>query len=288
LRARSEITSLQLHLHARPHLLVRAAALALLFAFSHDAAAAISLCANGALDARGQHGSEARFLLPLDPGLNAAATSSLRVSGRYVLIDVALGPASAPPLVNPNCFFVMSELSGGLEPGDYTARWTVRRLETCETGTCPVESASFEQAFTVALPLSCSDAAVFDVYPSPAIAGVPLTALSSHLSAIPWNLTPANVVVNGHQIVISQAGSYSGPPPPPVMYCVSTSAPLGVLPAGDYSVTWIIDIPGSDFIQQSSLQVASAPSAPALSTPSLVLLMSAVGVAGLYALARSA
>jgi hypothetical protein len=209
-------------------------------AVAPSAFGAISLCDGGQLLAAAQHGAkQAYFYLPLHPSLNAAVGTSVQLAGSEVLIDVVLGPDGAPPPPNPNCFFVTVTLTGSLEPGSYTVRWVVRRMVQCPSGVCESESATFTQALTVDEPLVCSDEGpVFDVVPYPPLAGSNIKALHASQSGTPYVLADPVVSISGNQIVITQTGSYSGPPPPPTIYCLSTAAPLGVLARGKYDVTW--------------------------------------------------
>ncbi|MEA2235861.1 MAG: hypothetical protein QOC81_585 [Thermoanaerobaculia bacterium] len=263
--------------------------LAALFALSltWPALGSISLCTGGQLYATTQHGSpKAYFYLPLDPSLNAAAATSIVLTGRQVLIDIALGPGGAPPLLNPNCFFINSELPGGFEPGDYLVRWTVRRLTYCASGTCEAETATFSLTLTVAEPLSCysSYGAWFDVVPWPPIGGTTIKALHASTNVIPYVVSVPTVTITGRTIRIHQAGTYSGPPPPPTIYCISTSANLGVLASGQYDVTWELATGSGLETHQYSLDVLDAASIPALQWPILVGLVAALAIVSVRAL----
>jgi len=257
-------------------------------ALASSAFGAITLCDNGQLSAVALHGAkQAYFYLPLHPSLNAAVVTSFDVVGNEVLINVVLGPGDGPPLGNPGCFFVIATLPGSLEPGDYTVRWIVRRMVQCPSGVCESERATFSQPLTVAEPLVCSgDGPTFDLIPYPPIAGTNITALHASSSAIPYVLTNPVVTINGTHITITQSGSYSGPPPPPTIYCISTSAPLGVLAAGHYDVTWQLSTSAGLKTYQHSLDVLDSPTIPTLGWPLQLLLALTLATISVYVLRR--
>lgn len=248
--------------------------LAALFALTltWPAFGAISLCANGQLSAVAQHGGvQAYFYLPLDPSLNAATATSITVAAREVLIEVVLGPNSGSPLLNPNCFFITAVLPGSLEPGDYIVRWTVRRVVEGETAT-------FTQSLTVAEPLVCSSTGpVFDLLPWPPLAGMSIKALHASSHVIPYVLSEPVVTISGRTIHIRQTGTYSGPPPPPMIYCISTSASLGVLAAGEYDVTWDVATARIQTFRYS-FKVLDAAAIPTLQWPFLVGLVVTIAI----------
>jgi hypothetical protein len=271
--------------------LVKTAATILALALASPAFGAISLCHQGQLTAVAQHGAgQAYFYLPLDPSLNAAVTKSIIVAGNDVLIDVGLGPGDGPPLGNPNCFFVTATLPGSLEPGDYTVRWTVRRMVQCPSGICESETATFSQPLTVPEQLVCSAGPTFgptfDTIPYPPTAGANIKALHASWNVIPYVLTDPVVSISGNQIGIAQTGSYSGPTPPPTIYCISTSAPLGVLPAGHYDLTWQLTTPPKVETYHYSLDVPDSPSIPTLQWPFLLLLALALTATSVSVLRR--
>ena len=273
---------------------MKAAAAILALALASPALGAISLCNQGQLSAVAQHGAgQAYFYLPLDPSLNAAVATSTALAGSDVLIDVALGPGAGPPLPNPDCFFVNTTLPGSLDPGDHTVRWTVRRLVQCPSGTCESERTTFNLSLTVAEPLVCSGGTpAFDTIPFPPVAGTNITALQASSNATPYVLTDPVVTITGNQIGITQTGSYSGPPPPPMIYCLSTSAPLGVLAAGHYDITWQLSTPLGVETYHHSLEVLGPseapgpPSIPTLQWPLLLLLALALAATSVYVLRR--
>jgi len=261
----------------------------LALALASPAFGAISLCNQGQLAAIAQHGAgQAYFYLPLDPSLNAAVATSIIVAGNDVLIDVGLGPGDGPPLANPNCFFVTPTLPGSLEPGDYTVRWTVRRMVQCPSGICESETATFSQPLTVPEQLVCPavGAATFDTAPYPPTAGANIKALHASWNARPYVLTDPVISISGNQIGIAQTGSYSGPTPPPTLYCISTSASLGVLPAGHYDLTWQLTTPNKVETYHHSLDVLNSPSIPTLQWPSLLFLALALTAMSISALRR--
>ena len=252
------------------------------------AVGAISLCSNGQLSAVAQHGAaQAYFYLPLDPSLNAATTTSITVTGREVLIEVVLGPDSGSPLPNPNCFFVTASLPGSLEPGDYNVRWVVRRVINCSSGTCEAENATFSQVITVAEPLVCSGAGpVFDLLPYPPLSGTNIKALHASSNVTPFVLSAPVVTIADKSIHISQIGTYSGPPPPPTIYCLSTSANLGVLAAGRYDVTWELATSAGVETYRDSFEVLNAAAIPTLRWPVLLGLIVTLAILSFRALPR--
>lgn len=268
---------------------MKIAATILALALASPAFGAISLCNQGQLTAVAQHGAgQAYFFLPLDPSLNAAVTTSIILAGNDVRIDVGLGPGEGPPLGNPNCFFVTVTLPGSLEPGDYTVRWTVRRMVQCPSGICESETATFSQPLTVPEQLVCSSffSPTFDTIPSPPTAGANIKVLHASSNAIPYVLTDPVVSISGNHIGIAQTGSFSGLPPPPQIYCISTSAPLGVLPAGHYDLTWQLTTPAKVETYHYSLDVLDSPSIPTLQWPFLLFLVLALTATSVSVLRR--
>jgi len=266
----------------------RSTILALTLLVASSAFGAISLCNQGELSAVAQHGAkQAYFYLPLDPSLNSAVATSIRLATSDVIIEVTLGPNAAPPLANPNCFFVIAILPGSLEPGEYHVRWIVRRMVLCPSGICVSESATFSQPLSVAEPLVCSgDGATFDVIPYPAVAGSNIKALHASSNATPYVLSDPVVNISGRQIVIRQTGTYVGPPPPPTIYCVSTSAPLGVLAAGRYDITWELSTPSKLETYHYLLDVLDPATIPTIQWPFQLLLVFALATISLYTLRR--
>ena len=259
----------------------------LALALASPAVGAVSLCDQGQVTAVAQHGGQAYFYLPLDPSLNAAVATSIIVAGNDVLIDVALGPGAGSPLPNPNCFFVTVTRPGSLEPGDYTVLWTVRRMVQCPSGICESERATFSHPLTVAEPLVCSGfSPAFDTIPSPPTAGTNIKVLHASSNPIPYVLSEPVVNINGNQIEIAQTGSFSGPPPPPMIYCISTSAALGALPAGHYDVTWTLTMPGKVETYHDSMDVLAPSSIPTLQWPLLLFLALALTATGAVVLRR--
>jgi len=246
----------------------------------------ITLCDNGALSAVAEHGApQAYFYLPLHPSLNAAVVTSIDVVRNKVLIDATLGPGDGPPLGNPNCFFITTTLPGSLEPGSYTVDWEVKRLVSCPSGACQVDSATFGQQLTVPDPLVCSGTGpTFDSIPFPPIAGANIKLLHASSNTTPWVLTDPIVSINGNQIVIAQTGSYTGPPPPPTIYCISTSALVGSLASGDYDVTWELSFPSGTETYHYPLQVLNAPTIPALQPLFLMLFSFALAAGAVHLL----
>jgi hypothetical protein len=271
--------------------LVKIAATILALALASPVFGAISLCNQGQLTAVAQHGAgQAYFYLPLDPSLNAAANTAIALAGNDVLIDVDLGPGDGPPLPNPNCIFVTATLPGSLEPGDYTVRWTVRRMVQCFSGLCESDTATFSQPLTVPEQLVCSAGIpifgpTFDTIPYPPTAGANITALHASWNVIPYVLTDPVVSISGNQIGIAQTGSYSGPTPPTI-YCISTSARLGVLPVGHYDLTWQFTTPSKVETYHYSLDVPDSPSIPTLQWPFLLLLALALTATSVSVLRR--
>ena len=235
-----------------------------------------------------QHGAtQAYFYLPLDPSLNAATATSITIAGREVRIEVVLGPNGGSPLPNPNCFFVTAVLPGSLEPGDYIVRWMVRRVIDCAPGTCEGESATFTQPLTVAEALVCSAAGpVFDLLPWPPLAQTSIKALHASSNVIPYVLSEPIVTISGRTIQIRQTGTYSGPPPPPTIYCISTSATLGVLAAGNYDVTWELATSSRLETYGYSFEVLDAAAIPTLQRPFLVGLIITLAIVSVRVLPR--
>ena len=257
----------------------------LAFTLAFPVAAEILLCPGGVASGGGQHGAkQAYFSLPLDKSLNAAHTTTVVVSGAEVLLDVALGPGPAAPVSHPSCFFISATLPGSLEPGDYVARWTVRRLVECATGTCEAERAVFTHAFTVQEPLVCSDEPRFDLLPWPPVAGLPIKALHARPSNTPYALSAPVVTISGTTIEVRQAGSYNGPAPPPMMYCLSSAADLGMLAGGDYTLTWVIDVNGVPRPVQYSFHIPNADVVPTLDSTMAFALVITTALAAMRAL----
>jgi hypothetical protein len=158
----------------------------------------------------------------------------------------------------------------------------------CPSGICESETATFSQPLTVPEQLVCPGvgAATFDTTPYPPTAGANIKALHASWNARPYVLTDPVISISGNQIGIAQTGSYSGPTPPPTLYCISTSASLGVLPAGHYDLTWQLTTPNKVEIYHHSLDVLNSPSIPTLQWPSLLFLALALTAMSISALRR--
>jgi hypothetical protein len=245
--------------------------------------AEISLCPNGQPELVARHGAaQAHFYLPLDPSLNAAQSTTIRASGNEVLIDVTLGPSPGPPLPNPSCFFISTDLAGSLGPGDYTARWTVRRMVSCGAGACEAERGGFTRAFTVAEPLVCSgDGPQFAVVPASPVAGSPIRVWQASPEVWPYALTPPVITIEGTAIEVREIGTYTGPPPPPTLHCVSSVIDLGLLPAGNYSVRWTRELFGHAQTHTHSFAVSEPERVPALHWRAVIVLAAALALIGL-------
>ncbi len=145
------------------------------------------------------------------------------------------------------------------------------------------------QTLTVAAPLVCSPTfgrPVFDLLPWPPFAGTNIIARQATSNVTPYVLSEPVVTISGRAIHIRQSGTYSGPPPPPTIYCLSTSADLGLLAAGNYDVTWELATSLRLETYRYSFEVRDAAAIPTLQWPFLVALVAALAIVGVLAPAR--
>ena len=134
--------------------------------------------------------------------------------------------------------------------------------------------------------LACGDSPAFATMPSPPLAGTNIKALHASWSTFPYTLTDAVVSISGNQIGITQTGSYTGPPPLPTLYCLSTSALLGALPEGHYDVTWQLSTPQGVETFHDSIDVLDPAAVPTLQRPFLLLLALAMATTSVFVLRR--
>jgi hypothetical protein len=112
------------------------------------------------------------------------------------------------------------------------------------------------------------------------VTGAPIKALHSRLSNAPYVLSVPEIAINGHSIEVKQSGTYTGPPPPPMMYCLSESAALGQLSPGVYDLSWEITTNGHAETFRSSFTVGGAPAVPTLRFPADLILVVALALGG--------
>lgn len=162
------------------------------------------------------------------PYLGFIQAPSVAIDGNQITIDQPTVHADPASLGDIPCGQRLVQV-GTLPPGYYSV--TVR-LST---------SLPMSGSFVVTSPeaATCSDAGAFATEPVTPATGRPVVLSLTRMTAISF-LAPS-VSVTGNQITVYDHVNPQQPPAPyPLQLCLTTSAAIASLPAGEYVVHWIV------------------------------------------------